>query len=340
MNFSLSDEQQAIREAVFKLLSPTGPLGDSYWLERDRSGGFPHEFFAAIARDGWLGIAMPPQYGGAGLGITEAALLMQAIAESGAGMSGASAIHLDIFGLNPVVVFGSEQQKLRWLPAMIRGEVKACFAVTEPNTGLNTLKLQTRATRRDSGYVISGQKIWTSTAQVATKMLILARTTALEDVSRPTAGLSLFYTDFDRRYIEVREIDKLGRKAVDSNQIFIDALPVPETDRIGDEGKGFEYMLHGFNPERILIAAEAVGLGRAALQRAARYARERIVFERPIGMNQAIQHPLAERWMELEAANLMVLKAATLYDQGKPCGAEANAVKYLAGEAGPRMRRR
>ena len=334
MNFNLSTEQQAIRDAIFKLLRADGPFGDAYWLERDRAGGFPTKFFDAIARDGWLGIAMPQSLGGAGLGITEAALLMQAIAESGAGMAGASAIHLNIFGLNPVVVFGTEEQRRRWLPPMIRGEVKACFAVTEPNTGLNTLKLQTRALRSGSGYVLSGQKIWTSTAQVANRMLILARTTPLEDVTRPTDGLSLFYTEFDRRFIEVREIDKMGRKAVDSNQIFIDGLPVPAGDRIGEEGKGFEYMLHGFNPERILIAAEAVGLGRAAVARATRYANERNVFNRPIGQNQAIQHPLAERWMALEAANLMMLKAATLYDGGKACGAEANAAKYLAGEAG------
>jgi len=334
MDFTLSAEQRAIRDAMFRLLAPGGALGDDYWRGLDRDGGFPNEFFDAIARDGWLGIAMPPEYGGAGLGITEAALLMQAIAESGAGMAGASAVHLNIFGLNPVVVFGTPEQKARWLPPMIRGEVKACFAVTEPNTGLNTLKLQTRARRSADGYVISGQKIWTSTAQVATKMLILARTTPLEEVQRSTGGLSLFYTDFDRRHLQAREIDKMGRKAVDSNQLFIDELPVPLEDRIGEEGKGFEYMLHGFNPERILIAAEAIGLGRAALNRASRYARERIVFDRPIGRNQAIQHPLAERWMELEAADLMMLKAATLYDRGEPCGAEANAAKFLAGEAG------
>jgi acyl-CoA dehydrogenase len=334
MNFELTPEQQAIREAILALLDPAAPLGDQYWLERDRSGGFPSEFFDAFARGGWLGIAMPEAYGGAGLGITEAAIAMQAVAESGAGMAGASAVHLNIFGLNPVVVFGSDEQKRRWLPPMVRGEVKACFAVTEPNTGLNTLKLQTRAERCPGGYVLSGQKIWTSTAQVATKMLILARTTPADRVARATEGLSLFYTDFDRRYVEAREIDKMGRKAVDSNALFIDALPVPEADRIGEEGRGFEYMLHGFNPERILIAAEAIGLGRAALARASRYARERVVFDRPIGANQAIQHPLAARWMELEAANLMLLKAATLYDQGKACGAEANAAKYLAAEAG------
>ncbi|HEY8555552.1 MAG TPA: acyl-CoA dehydrogenase family protein [Burkholderiales bacterium] len=334
MEFELTPEQQAIRTAILELLDPAGPLGDAYWLERDRTGGFPVEFFDAFARGGWLGIAMPEAYGGVGLGITAAAIAMQAVAESGAGMAGASAVHLNIFGLNPVVVFGTEEQKQRWLPPMIRGEVKACFAVTEPNTGLNTLKLTTRAERCADGYVITGQKIWTSTAQVATRMLILARTTPVEQVKRPTEGLSLFYTEFDRRHIEVREIDKMGRKAVDSNQLFIDALPVPESDRIGEEGRGFEYMLQGFNPERILIAAEAIGLGRAALDRATRYARERAVFDRPIGANQAIQHPLAERWMQLEAANLMMLKAATLYDQGKPCGAEANAAKYLAAEAG------
>jgi acyl-CoA dehydrogenase len=334
LDFDLSPEQDAIRTAIFSLLDPAGALGDAYWLERDREGGFPTAFFDAFAAGGWLGIAMPEACGGAGLGITEAAIAMQAIAESGAGMAGASAVHLNIFGLNPVVVYGTPEQQARWLPPMIRGEVKACFAVTEPNTGLNTLKLQTRAERRAGGYVVSGQKVWTSTAQVATKMLLLARTTPAEQVARPTAGLSLFYTDLDRSHVEVREIEKMGRKAVDSNQLFIDALPVPECDRIGEEGKGFEYMLHGFNPERILLAAEAVGLGRAALARAAAYAKERVVFDRPIGRNQAIQHPLAARWMELEAANLMMLKAAALYDQGKPCGAEANAAKYLAAEAG------
>jgi acyl-CoA dehydrogenase len=264
----MSPDQQSIRDAILALLDPAGALGDGYWLARDRDGEFPHAFFDAFAAGGWLGIAMPEEYGGAGLGILEAAILMQAIAESGAGMAGASAVHLNIFGLNPVVVFGTDQQKARWLPPMIRGEVKACFAVTEPNTGLNTLRLQTRAERRSGGYVLSGQKIWTSTAQVATKMLILARTTPTDAVARPTEALSLFYTDLDRRYVEAREIDKMGRKAVDSNQLFIDGLPVPAEDRIGDEGRGFEYILHGFNPERILIAAEAVGLGRAALTRA------------------------------------------------------------------------
>jgi acyl-CoA dehydrogenase len=231
-----------------------------------------------------------------------------------------------------VVVFGSDEQRTRWLPPLIQGRDRACFAVTEPNTGLNTLKLKTRAVRDGDHYRVSGQKVWISTAQVANKMLLLARTTPVEH-SSGTEGLSLFYTDFDRRAIEVREIDKMGRKAVDSNQVFIDGLLVPVQDRIGDEGRGFSYILHGLNPERILIAAEAVGLGRAALQRAALYAKERIVFERPIGQNQAIQHPLARSWIELEAAHLMVHKAAWLYDQGRPCGPEANSAKYLAAEA-------
>ena len=267
---------------------------------------------------------MPEAYGGAGLGISEAAIMMQAIAESGAGFSGASAVHMNIFGLNPVVVFGTQEQQKRMLPPLIAGKERACFAVTEPNTGLNTRNLKTKAVRDGKNYLVSGQKVWISTAQVAEKVLLLARA---------EAGLTLFYTELDRRHVEVREIEKMGRHAVDSNQVFFDALPVPEGDRIGEEGKGFEYILHGMNPERILIAAELVGLGRCAVGRAANYAKERIVFDRPIGQNQSIQHPLAANWMALEAANLMACKAASLYDAGKPCGAEANAAKYLAGEA-------
>ncbi|HEX7838993.1 MAG TPA: acyl-CoA dehydrogenase family protein [Kofleriaceae bacterium] len=307
-----------------------------YWRRKDTEGGFPHDFHAAIAQAGYLGIAMPAQYGGAGLGMTEAVLVMQAISQSGAGLSGASAVHMNIFGLHPAVVFGTPEQQARWLPPLIRGEQKACFGVTEPNTGLDTLRLKTLAVRHGDHYVVSGQKIWISTAQVAHKILLLARTTPIEERKQPTEGLTLFYTDLDRGCIEVREIEKLGRACVDSNQLFIDGLRIPVADRIGEEGKGFQYILHGFNPERMLIAAEAVGLGRAAVKLAAKYASERIVFDRPIGKNQAIQHPLAQRWMELEAANLMILKAAWLYDDGRPCAAEANAAKYLAGEAGYR----
>ena len=321
MEFSFSPEQERIREAIAKLCER---FGDDYWLKRDREGGFPEDFHQALARDGWLGIAMPEAHGGAGLGIAEAAVMMQAISESGAGFSGASAVHMNIFGLNPVVVFGNEKQKARMLPPLIQGKHRACFAVTEPDTGLNTKQIKVKAEKRGGNYFVSGQKVWISTAQVAEKVLLLAKA---------EAGLTLFYTDFDRKHIEVREIDKMGRKCVDSNQVFFDGLPVPEEDRIGEEGKGFEYILHGMNPERILIAAESVGLGRCAMNRAAKYAKERIVFDRPIGQNQAIQHPLAANWMALEAANLMVHKAAWLYDSGKACGVEANAAKYLAGEA-------
>lgn len=329
MDFSLGAEQEQIRDAITRVCAP---FDADYWLRKDREGGFPDDFHRALADAGWLGIAMPEEHGGAGLGISEAALMMHTISATGAGLSGASAVHMNIFGLHPVVVFGTPEQRKRWLPPLIQGRDRACFAVTEPNTGLNTLKLKTRAVREGDHYVVHGQKVWISTAQVANKMLLLARTTPVEE-ARGTEGLSLFYTDLDRSKIEVREIEKLGRKCVDSNQVFIDGLRIPVEDRVGEEGKGFSYILHGMNPERILIAAEAVGLGRAALQRAANYAGEREVFGRPIGKNQAIQHPLARSWMELEAAHLMVQKAAWLYDQGLPCAAEANSAKYLAAEA-------
>jgi len=330
VDFSFSPEQDAIRSAIERICAR---FGDDYWLKKDKDGGFPHDFHKAFADDGWLGICVPQEYGGAGCGVTEAVIMMQTIAASGAGLSGASALHMNIFGLNPVVVFGTEEQKRRMLPPLIAGKDKACFAVTEPNVGLDTLKLKTKAVREGDSYILSGQKIWISTAQVASKMLILARTTPLDQVKRRTEGLSLFYTDVDRRYIDVREIPKMGRSAVDSNELFIDKLPVPVADRIGEEGRGFEYILHGMNPERILIGAEGIGLGQAALRKAAAYAGGRIVFDRPIGQNQAIQHPLAACWMQLHAAELMAYKAASLYDAGKPCALEANATKYLGGEA-------
>lgn len=327
-----TDDQIAIRDAIEKICND---FGDEYWLDRDRTGEFPEDFFQAFAQGGWLGIAMPEEYGGAGQGITEASLMMQAIAESGAGFSGASAIHLNIFGLNPVVVFGTDEQKRRMLPPLIAGKEKACFGVTEPDAGLDTTNLTTRAEKQGNGsYIVNGRKIWTSTAQEADKILLLARTAPRDANKKRAEGLSLFYTDFDRNYIEAREIEKLGRKCVDSNAVFIDGLPVPQEDLIGEEGKGFYYLLHGLNPERIMVAAEAVGLGRAALRKAAQYATERVVFDRAIGQNQGIQHPLAKSWCELEAANLMTFRGAELYDKGLDCGAEANAAKYLAGEAG------
>ena len=330
MNFELTDEQQAIQAAIQKICQP---FDDAYWLARDTDGAFPEDFVKAITEGGWLGIAMPEAYGGAGLGVTETAIMAHAIARSGAGMSGASAVHLNLFGPNPIVVFGTEEQKARLLPPLIKGQDRACFGVTEPDAGLNTTRLATRAVRDGDHYRINGRKLWTTTAQTANKILIIARTQDLADCKKPTDGLTLFFTDLNRDSIEVRLIDKMGRKAIDSNALFIDDLIVPVADRIGEEGDGWKCLLHGLNPERILIAAEAVGLGQAALEKASQYARERVVFDRTIGKNQGIQHPLAENWMELEAAQLMVFKAASLYDAGKPCGAEANAAKYLAAKA-------
>ncbi len=330
MDFALTPQQHEVRALAERL---TARFDDAYWLEHDRRGEFPEAFYRAVAGAGLLGIAMPEAYGGSGLGIAEAAVLMGVIAESGACMSGASAVHMNIFGLNPVVVFGSEDQKRRFLPPLIRGEHKACFAVTEPDAGLDTAAIRTQAERKGGGYVLSGQKIWISTAKVADKALILARTAPIEAGARRTDGLSLFYTDLDRAKVEVRAIEKMGRAAIDSNILFIDSLDVPEDDRIGAEGDGFRMILHGLNPERILIAAEAVGIGRAALRKARDYANARQVFGRRIGQNQAIQHPLAKCWMQLEAAQLMVMKAATLYDSHESCGVEANAAKYLAAEA-------
>jgi acyl-CoA dehydrogenase len=331
IDFAPSELQQSVHGAIEKICAR---FGDDYWLKRDSDGEFPHEFHRALAADGWLGVCVPEAYGGSGLGISEAAIMMHTIAESGAGFSGASAVHMNIFGLNPVVVYGTDEQKRRMLPPIVAGKEKACFAVTEPNAGLETAKLQTRAERRGDRYVVNGAKIWISTAQVADRMLILTRTTPVEQVRKPTDGLSLFFTALDRRFVEVREIEKMGRKAVDSNQMFIDNLEVPVEDRIGEEGQGFASIIDGFNPERILVAVEAIGLGRAALKRAAAYAKERVVFGRPIGKNQAIQHPLAECWMELEAAELVAMKAAWQYDNGMPCGPAANAAKYLGAEAG------
>jgi len=329
MDFSLTPDQQNIRDAVLKHCSQ---FSAEYWLQKDNEGSFPQDFFDSMAEAGWIGIAMPTEYGGSGLGITEAAVMMQAVAESGAGMTGASTIHLPVFGMQPVVLFGTEAQKKAFVPPVVSGRDRVCFAVTEPNAGLNTTELKTRADKVDGGYLVNGEKIWISTAQVANKMLLLARTTPLDQVKRKTDGLTLFYTDLDRSKIEVRLIHKMGRHAVDSNMLFIENLFIPDEHVIGEVGQGFKIILHGLNPERVLLGAEAVGIGRAAINRAARYARERIVFGRPIGQNQGIAHPLAKCWAQLEAANLMVMKAATKFDKHEDCGVEANAGKYLAAE--------
>ncbi len=326
-------EEQALRDIQEGVQRVCNDFDDAYWLAKDKSGEFPHEFHRAIADGGWLGIAMPARFGGSGLGITEAAVMMRTIAESGAGMSGASAVHMNIFGLQPVVVFGTAEQQERMLPPLIQGTEKACFAVTEPDAGLNTAQIKTRAERSGDIYRITGQKIWISTAQVADRALILARTSVPAAGESKISGLSLFYARLDRQRVEIREIDKHGRHAVDSNMLFFDGMEVPAEDLVGEEGKGFKQILHGLNPERILIAAEAIGLGHAAIRKACEYARQRVVFASPIGQYQAIQHPLARAWMNLEAAWLMVLQAARLYDAGKDCGAQSNTAKYLAAEA-------
>ena len=330
MSIDFTTDQLHIRENVSRLCAQ---FGDEYWLDRDADGEFPEEFCRAIADQGYMGIAMPEEYGGAGLGITEAAILMQEISQSGAGNGGVSSVSLGIFGLNPVVRYGTDEQKKRMLPPIITRDDIACFAVTEAETGLDTARLKTKAVRRNDKYIVTGQKAWTTTAQVANKILLIARTAEENSSTKPIDGLSLFYTDLDHSKVEIRKIDKMGRHCVDSNLVFFDGMEIPFEDRIGEEGKGFRYLLHGINPERILIAAGLVGLGRAALLKATDYAKERKVFGRPIGSNQGIQHPLAESWAELEAANLMAFRAAQLYDRGEDCGAIANAGKYLAGEA-------
>jgi acyl-CoA dehydrogenase len=324
-------DRLALREAIESICNR---FDDAYWGELDRTHKFPYEFSAAIAEGGWLGIAMPEEYGGAGLGVTEASIMMQTVGNSAGVFAACSTIHINIFGLHAIVKHGSEAQKNEWLPKVISGELRACFGVTEPDAGLDTSKIKTRAVRKGDHYVINGQKIWTSTAQQADKVVLLARTTPIEECAKPTDGLTLFFADMDPATVTVTEIPKMGRHAVNSNQTFYDGLIVPVEHRIGEEGKGFRYILDSLNPERILNAAEILGIGRRALAKAADYAKERVVFGRPIGKNQSIQHPLAECWSELYAADLMTLHAAELYDAGKPCGAQANAAKYLAADAG------
>jgi acyl-CoA dehydrogenase len=328
---SSSEDLAAIREGVRAVASR---FGDDYWLARDEDGAFPRDFHTAMAEGGWLGITMPTEFGGSGLGVTEAAVMMHEVASHGGGMAAASSVHINLFGPHPIVVHASPDQKARWVPRLISGADQCCFGFTEPDAGLNTTRIKTFAEKVPGGYVVRGQKVWTSTAQVANKIMLLTRTTRFEDVKRPTDGITIFYTDLDRSKIDVRRIAKMGRKAVDSNAIFIDDLFVPKADRIGEEGRGFGYILDSLNPERILVAVEAIAIGQDALRRATRYAKERVVFDRAIGQNQGIQHPLAERWMYLEAAQLMAERAAWLYDHGRPCGAEANSAKFLGARAG------
>lgn len=326
--FSITEDQVALVDA---LQTTVAGYGDDYWSTHDETGEFPSEFVATLAEAGWLGITMPEEFGGSGLGVFEAGLMMTEIARNG-GMAAASSVHMNIFGPKSLIKFGTREQCNRWLPDIIAGKTKMCFAVTEPNTGLDTTRLKTRAVRKGDRYVLNGRKVFISTAQVADKIMIIARTSERDD-KNPTVGLSLFFADMDRKAIDVRLIDKMGRKAIDTNELFIDDFEIPVEDLVGEEGKGFSYLLHSLNPERILIASEAVGIGFDALRRATQYAKDRVVFERPIGMNQSIQHPLAAGWASLEAAQLMIYRAASLYDAGEPCGVEANSAKYLAAEA-------
>jgi acyl-CoA dehydrogenase len=335
MNFELTEDQELIRRSVAELARK---FDDHYWMEKDQAHEFPTEFYRAIADGGWLGMTIPTEYGGHGLGITEATLLAEEVAKSGGGMNAASSIHLSIFGMHPVVVHGSEDLKRRTLPRVATGELHICFGVTEPGAGLDTSRITTFAKRRGDHYVVNGRKVWISKAMESQKILLLTRTETHDDLgkrgAKKTDGMTLFLTDLDRGRVDVRPIRKMGRNAVSSNELFIDNLEVPVEDRIGEEGKGFQYILDGLNPERMLIAAEALGIGRVALDRAVKYANEREVFGRPIGMNQGIQFPLADSLARLDAAELMLRKATWLYDNGKPCGREANTAKYLCADAG------
>jgi acyl-CoA dehydrogenase len=330
MDFELTEAQQ---EIVQQIRAMGQKFPDEYWRDRDARAEFPHEFYAEVARGGWLGVAIPEQYGGSGLGITEAALVMREVAGSGGAMAAASAIHLSIFGVSPLVFHGSEEQKRRFLPEVVSGKLHVAFAVTEPDAGNDITHIKTAARRDGDNYVINGRKVFTTKAREAQRMLLLTRTTPFEQVQKKTDGMSLFFAELEPEAVEIRELHKLGRAAVDTNMLFIDNLRVPMSDLVGGEGRGFHCLLDGLNPERILVAAEAVGIGRVAVARAVRYAKERVVFGRPIGQNQAIAHPLADVYAKLEAAEMLMLKAAWLFDHRKPCGPEANMAKLRAADA-------
>jgi acyl-CoA dehydrogenase len=331
LDFALTKDQELIRSGVAGLAKR---FDDRYWMERDRAHEFPTEFYRAIADGGWLGVTIPPEYGGHGLGITEASLVVEEVARSGGGMNAASSIHMSIFGMQPVVVHGSESLKQRTLPRIATGDLHVCFGVTEPDAGSDTTRITTFARRDGDSYIVNGRKVWISKALESEKILLLTRTTPLSEVARKTDGMTLFLTDLDRDHVGIRPIAKMGRNAVSSNELFIDDLRVPVEDRVGEEGQGFRYLLDGLNPERMLISAEALGIGRVALDRAVAYGNKRVVFDRAIGMNQGLQFPLADALARLDAAELMLRKATWRYDRGQPCGREANTAKYLCADAG------
>jgi alkylation response protein AidB-like acyl-CoA dehydrogenase len=330
MDFALTEQQELIKKEVGALARS---FSLEYWLEKDRTAAFPWDWVKAFAAGGWLGTVIPEEYGGSGLGVTEAAIVLHEICAAGAGTSGASPVHFYMFPPMPLVKHASEDLKRRILPKLAAGDALMSFGVTEPNAGTDTSRITTFAERRGDRYVVNGRKVWNTMAGEATHLLLLARTVP-RDAAKPFGGITLFVADFDRSRITVRPIEKLGRAAVDSNEIFIDGLEIPVENVVGEVGRGFYHILDSLNPERILTAIEAVGIGRAALERAVQYAKERVVFDRPIGQNQAIAHPLAAAWAKLELAELMCWKAAWLFDHGKPCGAESNTAKLMAAEAG------
>jgi len=330
MDFALTESQELIKKEV-GALARTFSL--DYWLDKDDRAEYPHEFVRAFADNGWLGIMIPEEYAGAGLGDTEPSLMLHEICASGAGTSGASPIHFYVFPPTPIIKYGAAGMKQKYLPRIAAGDIVMAFGVTEPNAGTDTSRIQTRAVKRGNRWIVNGRKVWTTNAQHANKILLLARTDD-RDPQKPLKGMTLFFADLDRKAVTVRLIHKLGRAAVDSNEIFIENLEVPDEDVVGAVGEGFYHLLDSLNPERIVVGIEAVGIGRAALERAVQYAKERIVFDRPIGKNQAIAHPLAHAAAQLDAAEVMCLKAAWLFDHGRPCGREANTAKLLAAEAG------
>jgi len=332
MDFTLTEQQELIRKEVSTLAKS---FSADYWLEKDRKAEYPWEFVKAFAAGGWLGMIVPEEFGGSGLGVTEAAILLHEICAAGAGTSGASPVHFYMFPPLPIIRHGSRALRERYLPRIATGEIVMSFGVTEPNAGTDTSRIQTVARREGDRFIVNGRKVWNTNARQATHILLLARTAPREaEPARPFSGMTLFFTPFDRAKIAVREIEKLGRAAVDSNEIFIDGLEVPADDVVGEVGRGFYHLLDSLNPERVFTGIEAVGIGRAALERAVQYARERVVFDRPIGQNQAVAHPLAMAWAKLETAELLCMKAAWLYDAGRPCGAESNAAKLISAEAG------
>ena len=330
MDFAETEEQQLIREAVRRICAD---FPDQYWSEKDEAHEFPWAFYKAMAAAGMLGIAIPEQYGGSGQGITEASIVLEEVAASGAAMNGCSSVHLSIFGMHPVVKYGSEAMKRKYLPQVASGALHVAFGVTEPDAGTDTSSIKTQARRDGDRYLVRGRKVWTSKAQDAQRVLLLART-APKQAQRKTAGLTLLLAELQRPEASISPIPKAGRNAVASCEVVYEDLPVALADRVGEEGKGFRYLLDGLNAERILIAAEALGIGRAALRRAVAYAEQRVVFDRPIGRNQAISFPLAEARLRLDAAELMIRKASWLLDRGQPCGGVANMAKWLAADAG------